>query len=138
MRLLIIKSRTGWNQRSFSQRAPFTPEKDRIDRSHHFVSGVMLRGGLIACPSSPKSKMAQPGPGHYNMERGILSSFQRKVIFNDQNTKYLIFVTSANDYIEFYSYHTWADDYTLLSYLVFAETMVCRSNISGQLSFWSQ
>ena len=78
---MTCEYRAGWNQRSFSQRVPFTPEKDRVDRSHYFVAGVLLRGGLIACPSSPDAKLSQqvPGPGHYNLDCGLLSSAQNKV-----------------------------------------------------------
>mmetsp|Transcript_7193 Transcript_7193/g.7289 ORF Transcript_7193/g.7289 Transcript_7193/m.7289 type:complete len:325 (-) Transcript_7193:389-1363(-) len=71
-------TRTGWEKKRFSQRAPMTPEKDRVDRSHYFVNGVLLPGGGIARSGSPTSRRINPGPGHYNMDRSILSPAQNK------------------------------------------------------------
>ena len=49
-----------------------------FDNFHCYI-GVLLSGELIASPCSPAKTIISPGPGYYNVDRGMLSAANNKV-----------------------------------------------------------
>lgn len=55
--------RSGWCPKSFSRRAPMSPDTRQTDRNYHYTSAVLMPVGL-ALPGSPSGRQT-PGPGYY-------------------------------------------------------------------------